>query len=716
MKNRRRSRWLPWLICLGCVTMGGVGIFTNMGAPLRQFAADLFSGFDSDEQASSESISGNTIPGSDAAATDGRLEKSQTQEEQFDPHALPRGLSSIDGEAGEGLQRAVKKNGVWFPVYSQTAQSSQGRPTLNILPLAIASGPAPQGMVNEAYAYQSEAIGGTPPYRWEATMNPAAAGFTFEATSGKLNGISAEPITTVLALSVTDADGAKNSVQMPLVIRPAKALTMLTESLPVQEPEASLMLAMEAEGGVVPYRWSSSGVLPQGLQLEADGKLVGTTSEAGDFPLTITVTDQQNVRVGREMVLKVQYSLEILTDAALPSVAPGEAYETVFEASGGMEPYTWEITQGALPQGSGQLGADGILSGVAGGVEELSTFTLMVRDAEEATFQKTFRLAVSDLLTAIPSARKVGLAWSPAAVRSLMRGAAERFVVRRDEAVIYEGSGSNFVDHQVPTGASPLYELSVVMEDGNLQPIASKRVNVLPMSLQRGEAGVRGDPYVDVVTAYRPLSAKAYGASKISTNVTGPPDGRSTFSPATKATEVASLGATIGGGGFIELAFTDNIVELGGGEDLTVFENVFFIGGDPNQRFMEAAIVSVALFPGEWHRIPCDVLPPADGSPVNTRNPFYYARGIAGRNATTGEDPTDPNRSGGDSFNLEGALAGTGLTWIRFVRIQSTGDAWLQDDAGGDLIRHENDPAFQPLSGTGSSGFDLDAVCATRER
>ena len=227
---------------------------------------------------------------------------------------------------------------------------------------------------------------------------------------------------------------------------------------------------------------------------------------------------------------------------------------------------------------------------------------------------------------------------------------------------------------------------------------------------------MRGDPYADVVTAYRPLSAKAYGASKISTNVTGPPDGRSTFSPATKATEVASLGATIGAGGFIELAFTDNIVELGAGEDLTVFENVFFIGGDPNQRFMEAATVSVALFPGEWHRIPCDVLPPADGSTVNTRNPFYYARGIAGRNATTGEDPTDPNRSGGDSFNLEGALAGTGLTWIRFVRIQSTGDAWLQDDAGGDLIRHENDPGLQPLSGTGSSGFDLDAVCATRER
>ena len=258
MKSRRRSRWLPWLICLGCVTMGSVGVFTKVAAPLRQLVADFFRGFDSDDETSSQSISGNSQSAPASPAMSGGSEKSQDPESILDPHALPKGLSSIDGEAGEGLQRAVKKNGVWFPVYSQAAQILQGRPTLNILPLAIASGPAPQGMVDEAYAYQSEAIGGTPPYRWEAMLNPGAAGFSFEAASGKLNGMSSAPITTVLALSVTDADGSKNSVQMPLVIRPAKALTMITETLPIQEPEAPMALAMEAEGGVPPYLWSSA--------------------------------------------------------------------------------------------------------------------------------------------------------------------------------------------------------------------------------------------------------------------------------------------------------------------------------------------------------------------------------------------------------------------------------------------------------------------------
>lgn len=232
------------------------------------------------------------------------------------------------------------------------------------------------------------------------------------------------------------------------------------------------------------------------------------------------------------------------------------------------------------------------------------------------------------------------------------------------------------------------------------------------MSLERGIPGERGDPFADAVTAFNPLSPGGYGATQMPRNVTGPPDGRSTYAPAYKASEVLSLHAKLYFGGSIELEFKDNIVELAPGEDLTVFENVMFVGGDANRRFMEPAVVSVALFPGEWHRLRTDVVPPADGQPVDVYNPFYYNQGIAGRNPTTGDDPTDPSRSGGDSFDLNTAEGAAGLTWIRYIRIQSTGDQAMRDDNGGDLIRHNDDPNFGPLTGAGSSGFDLDAVSA----
>jgi hypothetical protein len=115
------------------------------------------------------------------------------------------------------------------------------------------------------------------------------------------------------------------------------------------------------------------------------------------------------------------------------------------------------------------------------------------------------------------------------------------------------------------------------------------------------------------------------------------------------------------------------------------------------------------LFEGEWFRFPIDVVPPAAGQALKLNDPFYYNRGLAGRNPTTGSDPTNPNVSGGDPFDAN-QLGVPGLTWIRYIRIESTGDNAWADDFGGDPVRHT--PLNGALSGAGSSGFDLDAVTA----
>ena len=181
--------------------------------------------------------------------------------------------------------------------------------------------------------------------------------------------------------------------------------------------------------------------------------------------------------------------------------------------------------------------------------------------------------------------------------------------------------------------------------------------------------------------------------------------------PASLPTQIASLHARVGAGGSVVLEFTNNIVELGPGADFTVFENVFFVNGNGDDRFMEPAVVWVALFSDQWFRFPIDVVPPATGGELKLNDPFYYSRGFAGRNPTTGSDPTNPGVSGGDPFNIN-ELGVPGLTWIRYIRIQSTGDNYWRDDPEGDPVRHPPGPQNSALSGGGSSGFDLDAVSA----
>lgn len=720
----RPTRPVMALVLLFALLLGGWGVVSlapqsALARAVSSLLGDAF-GIGGDEENGASLGEGRT-GGSDSKAGKGQGSgeggafQGAADARMTDPSDLPKGLTSIDGEGGTGIDRAVRKNGVWYPVYSPGPKPGPGAPPLTEIPLTIASATPPPGRVGQAFRYQAEAIGGTAPYTWAMTLGPEAAGFVLDANAGMLTGSSGVPLKTNFSLTVTDAAGTKKSAAMPLVIRPEKDLALVTAELPRAGLLENFDAVLTAEGGVPPYRWKVSGTLPAGIGLNPEtGRLSGQTEAAGEYPLIFGVTDALDFTAEKSLTLRAGSGLEITTPSSLPAVPPGQDYTLDFEAGGGTGPYTWELTGGRFPDSSWKLSPGGTLEGRAPVGEMMVEFILTVTDAEEETFEKTFRLAVSDLLIAVPSREKVGLAWSPAAVAGILAGSGNPagFIVERDGETVYQGSGSNFVDHGTPAGSTPEYSLLAVMPDGSEQRLGSKMVTVLPMSLERGIPGERGDPYADAVTAFQPLTPGGYGAGQIPRNVTGPPEGRSTYAPAYRASEVASLHARVGAGGSMELEFKDNIVELTDGEDLTVFENVMFVGGDANQRFMEPAVVSVALFPGEWHRLPTDVVPPAAGKPVDVYNPFYYAKGIAGRNPTTGDDPTDPSRSGGDSFDLNAAAGAAGLTWIRYIRIQSTGDQAMTDDTGGDIIRHNDDPNFGPLTGTGSSGFDLDAVSA----
>ncbi len=731
---------------------------------------------------------------------------------------LPKGITSIDGEGGHGVHRAVLKNGVWFPVFSPgDALRSDGTADLAsvaAVPLSITSGTPPPGQVGRPFAFGFEAIGGVPPYHWAFRLGAASASFAMDPSSGIFTGSLEAPLTTALEVFVADAEGTVDSARYPLAILEESALAIATASLPEAEMDVTYKTKLEATGGAPPYTWNVLGAEPAGLALTPNtGELTGTPTTAGAFTLEVSVIDQTQTtstktltltvtgsglqivttelpdatvdttysaqligeggtapytwKIAQELdeglsfdpatgilsgtpidageftveiqladaigatatkrlTLKIVNGLDITTPAPLFPGSPGVPYQLTFAATGGEPSYQWTVTNGTLPvDHSGRewtLSADGVLTGVAGPTEGVFRFTVEVRDAADQSFTKTYEIPVRRGLIAIASREKVGLAWQPEQIDRTLRSTGTalaglaivrsnaRFPQTPSEGVlVYQGTGTNFVDRNLPTGGAYFYTLFVQTSGGSMHAFASAAVTVRPMTLQRARSGVSGDPFADRVTVFSPLTAGGFGASFVPANVTGPPDGKGTFAPASQPTELASLHARVGAGGSIVVEFIDNIVELGVGMDFTVFENVFFVGGKATVRFMEPAIVWVALFDGQWFRFPIDVVPPAAGASLNLRDPFYYNKGFAGRNGTTGSDPTNPTASGGDSFDVN-ELAVPGLTWIRFIKFQSTGDSALTDDFGADPVRHTAES--NALSGNGSSGFDLDAVSA----
>ena len=190
------------------------------------------------------------------------------------------------------------------------------------------------------------------------------------------------------------------------------------------------------------------------------------------------------------------------------------------------------------------------------------------------------------------------------------------------------------------------------------------------------------DPWADAVVLFQPGEGQNLGQSPeyFPDNVLGPPDTNATFTVASAdPREILSLGL----GGVIVLAFTDNLIIDGPGPDFTVFENAFIrqFGPKAGLPFAEPAVVAVSK----------------DGK---TFVPFPYdslsLEGLAGVTPTNGRaDPTNPDSSGGDAFDL----SEVGLDTIRFIRLTDV-TAMIKDNP--------DHPFWDPTL----SGFDLDAVVA----
>lgn len=158
------------------------------------------------------------------------------------------------------------------------------------------------------------------------------------------------------------------------------------------------------------------------------------------------------------------------------------------------------------------------------------------------------------------------------------------------------------------------------------------------------------DPWGDASPGVEYGPGAGYGQACYPDNILGPPDPAAT--PTSPSFGEENL-LTLGEDGWVVIEFTDNIVVNGEGVDFTVFENVLDTGSG---YFRECAFVEVSQDGEQWHMFPWS---------ASTLD------GLAGVWPTTGEDPTDPDLSGGDQFDLEDL----DLDWIRFVRLTDCGDA-----------------------------------------
>jgi hypothetical protein len=253
----------------------------------------------------------------------------------------------------------------------------------------VTQSPLPAGIVVQNYSQPLTAVGGTPPYHWVLASGQLPPGIAL-SDAGLVSGIPSAAGTFTATIQVSDSAGAATTRSFDLRID--DLLTITTGSLPDAAVGASYSKQLEASLQAV--TWSvTSGNLPPGLALSASGLISGTPTTTGTFSFTVGVTSGTPAQTANSSFqIKVSPALTIATAAALPQGVAFTPYSAALSATGGLPPYTWSISGGALPNGL-TLSTTGAISGTPT-VSGDFTFTAQVADGGGGQASRGFTVSI----------------------------------------------------------------------------------------------------------------------------------------------------------------------------------------------------------------------------------------------------------------------------------------------------------------------------------
>lgn len=277
-----------------------------------------------------------------------------------------RGIALIQNQSGIRVHNYILPLGVASNLDPVVEEPEEPTPPIEPEPLSFVNQSISNAVVGRPYRAEIELQGGIAPYYW-MLQSDTPEGLDLPAiTSRARNYISGTPTVignNTFSVRVQDSSDPRREVLGTFSLEVEAApldLTIITSQLREIKQGVLVSLPLEAANGTGPYTWSlQAGTLPTGLTLDvdsitADTVISGTSTQAGEFTITVRVTDSLAAVSNKTYTLVVEAEpIAMLSFAAsgsaLPTAVIGLEYSHSIVVSGGRAPYYYNLDSVAPP-------------------------------------------------------------------------------------------------------------------------------------------------------------------------------------------------------------------------------------------------------------------------------------------------------------------------------------------------------------------------------